>query len=125
LPLESRDTPGPAWHDLLDGRALAPPGGYRIRNGREPGGESRIGVGGSAQPPQPQQMMQLVLVLWPPGAGHGSVVLSQELLMERGGQDAQDLDRVVRVILSRRLCRHLCILSQRADIVTEVGLSWS
>jgi hypothetical protein len=38
--------------------------------------------------PQPQQMMQLVIVLWPPGAGHGSVVLSQELLMERSAQDA-------------------------------------
>lgn len=45
--------------------------------------------------------------------------------MELGGQDAQDLDRVIRIMFQCRLCRHLSILHQRADIVAEVGPSWS
>jgi hypothetical protein len=96
-----------------------PPGAYRVLHGLESGLVPRIGVGGGAQSPQPQQVMKLAVVLWPPGTCHGSVVLGQELLVEWAGQDAQDLDRIVWVVVVRRLCRHATIFPQRADIVSE------
>jgi hypothetical protein len=60
-----------------------------------------------------------VVVLWPPGLGDSTVVLGQELIVEPAGQDAQNLDRVVRVVLTRRLCRHASILPQRTDRMAE------
>jgi len=33
--------------------------------------------------------MQLAVLLWPPGTRDGSVILTQELLMEPGRQDAE------------------------------------
>src|SRR5262249_20628997 len=63
-------------------------------------------------------MVQLAVVLRAPGASDGSVVFSQELLVELAGQDAQDLDRVVRVVFMRRLCRHGSILPQLTDIAS-------
>lgn len=122
-PLGGRDPIGPVRQDLLNGRPSSAPGMYRVLNGRQPGGEPRIGVRRCAQPPQPQQMMKLAVVLWPPGTRHGSVILSQELIMELCGQDAHDLDRVIRVIFTCRLCRHLSIVHQWADITTETGPS--
>jgi len=62
-------------------------------------------------------MMQFVVTLWLSGSSHDRVVLAQELLMELGGQDTQNLDRVVRVVLMRCLCGHSPILPQRTDIL--------
>src|SRR5215510_512912 len=63
-------------------------------------------------------MVELVVVLWPPGICYSSLILSEELLVVAAGQDTQDLDRVVRVVLMGRLCRHGSILPQHADIGT-------
>jgi hypothetical protein len=90
-----------------------PPGAYRVLNGLQSGLIAWIGAGGGAQPPQPQQVMQLAVVLWAAGVRYRGVVLGEKLLVEPAGLDAQDLDRVVRVVLMRRLCRHASILPSK------------
>lgn len=73
---------GPIRDDLLDGRSFAPPGTHRVLNGSQPVVPARVGVRGGAQPPQPQQVVQPVIVLGPPGVCHRGLVFGQELLAE-------------------------------------------
>ena len=65
--------------------------------------------------------MQLTVLLWPPGARDGSVILGQELLMEPGGQDTEDFHRVVLVIVIRRLRCHVTIISHHAPACSSHG----
>ncbi|MGO9783594.1 MAG: hypothetical protein ACLPKE_01400 [Streptosporangiaceae bacterium] len=54
------------------------------------------------------------VLLRPPGARDGSVILGQELLMEPGRQDAEDFHRVVRVMVIRWLRRRVTIIFHHA-----------
>jgi hypothetical protein len=89
---------------------LNPAGAHGLLHGRQPGLEPWVRVGGGAQTPQPEQVMKLPVVLRPSGASRGGVVLGQELLMELGRQDAQDLNRIIRVFVVHRLGRHAPII---------------
>jgi hypothetical protein len=71
-----------------------------------PGLITRIGERDRAEPPQPQQLVQLPVLLGPPGIRHGGVILGQELLVEPSRQPPKDLHRVVRVTVIDRQRRH-------------------
>jgi len=51
--------------------------------------------------------VKVAVLLRTPRACHGRVVLGQELLMKSGGQDPQDLDRVIGIDVMRRRCSHV------------------
>jgi len=51
--------------------------------------------------------MQLVVLLGPPSARSGRVIVRQELLVVAAGQDTHDLHRVVRIVILHRLRAHV------------------
>ena len=98
---------GPAGNNLLDRcGAFHAPRTYGVAHVLEHGFISGLGVRDSAQPPQPQQVVQLPVLLRSPGTIHRDLVLRQELLMKPGRQNMQDLNRVIRAVLVQRLRTH-------------------
>lgn len=103
---------GPIRDDLLDRRPVS----RADARGFKPFLITRIGVRGNPQPPQPQHVMQMPVLLGPSRASSRCVVVRQELLMKPGRQDTQDLDRVVRVVVIHGLRRHTTIIAHRRRI---------
>jgi hypothetical protein len=66
----------------------------------------RTGVSDGPQPPQSQQLAQLTELLRTPRAFHGGCVLSQELRMVALRQRGEDLDRVIRIMISNWMDGH-------------------
>jgi hypothetical protein len=57
------------------------------------------GVSDGPQPPQSQQLLKPAELLQTPRPFHGGCVLSQELRMVALRQHAEDLDRVIRIMI--------------------------
>src|ERR1017187_5263046 len=70
---------GPARDDLLDRcSAFQAARTHGAAHGLQPGFVSGFGVRDGAKPPQPQQIVKLPVLLWPPGTIHSGLVLHQE-----------------------------------------------
>ena len=77
-----------------------------MTDGRQPLLIPGTGISDRPQPPRPQQFLQLTELLRPQRTLHRSRVLSQELRVITPRKHAEDLDRVIRIVLINRMRSH-------------------
>src|SRR5580704_10681143 len=98
---------GPVWDDLLDRHCpFQAAGQHGLPHTSETGLKTRLGVGGCAEPPQSEQVMKCLVTFRPPGSFRRGRIIVEKLLTEPLGQHAQDLYRVIRIMLLYRLSAH-------------------